>query len=120
MRYHLEKHILSNTSKYAISYECDHPIYSRCTLYLIGDKGLAVIQQRFDEKTKTSIWTEIDSWLIDRIYVHPSFKSFFDSRSGISENGLYPTVTIRQLMWGIRMKPLKRERWETYFDRPLI
>ena len=31
--------------------------------------------------------------------------------------GLYPTVTIRQIMWALKIKPLKRERWETCFDR---
>ena len=35
-------------------------------------------------------------------------------------NGLYPTVTIRQIMWQLRMKPLPRKRWETYFDRKEI
>lgn len=29
----------------------------------------------------------------------------------------YPTVTIRQIMWALKMKPIKRERWETVFDR---
>lgn len=28
----------------------------------------------------------------------------------------FPTVTVRQLMWALRMKPLKKERWETSFD----
>lgn len=31
-------------------------------------------------------------------------------------DGLYPTVTIRQIMWALKMKPLPRERWETCFD----
>ena len=34
-----------------------------------------------------------------------------------NQNGFYPTVTVRQLMWAIRMKPMKKERWETVFDR---
>ncbi len=42
---------------------------------------------------------------------------------GIPESctdGVYPTVTIRQIMWALKMKPLARERWETVFDRKNI
>lgn len=28
-----------------------------------------------------------------------------------------PTVTIRQIMWALKMKPIQRQRWETCFDR---
>nr|DAP49012.1 MAG TPA: hypothetical protein [Caudoviricetes sp.] len=31
--------------------------------------------------------------------------------------GLYPTVTVRQIMWALKMKPIQKERWETVFDR---
>lgn len=27
---------------------------------------------------------------------------------------------VRQVMWRLRMKPLKRERWETVFDRKTL
>lgn len=33
---------------------------------------------------------------------------------------LYPTVTIRQIMWALKLKPIPREQWETYFDRKYI
>ena len=74
-------------------------------------------QQRFNQDTKSTYWTEIDSWLTDGIYLHPRFKEHFDSRSGKCTDGLYPTVTIRQIMWALKMKPLPKERWETVFDR---
>ena len=32
-------------------------------------------------------------------------------------DGLYPTVTVRQIMWALKMKPIQKERWETVFDR---
>lgn len=64
---------------------CDHPVYKRCTLYLIGDKGLSVIRQRYDPETKKTWWTEIDPWITD---------------------GLYPTV--RQIMWALKTKPIKK------------
>lgn len=116
MRYHYEKPDLY-FSKYGTKYKCDHPLYDCCTLYLIRNNGLAVIQQRFDISTKKTWWDEIDPWLTDSLYLHPRFKKFFDSRASEPVNGLYPTVTIRQIMWALKMKPLTRERWETYFDR---
>lgn len=104
-------------SKYGERYECSHPVYDSCTLYLIGKKGLAVIQQRFDPKTKRTWWGEIDPWLTDCIYLNERFKSYFDERAKEPEKGLYPTVSVRQIMWALKIKPLKRERWETVFDR---
>ena len=116
MRYHHEKPEHYNT-KYGELYICDHPVYSHCTLFKIGKKGLAVIQQRYNKHTKSTRWTDIDPWLTDLLYLHDNFKEFFDERAGECINGLYPTVTIRQIMWGLKIKPLKRERWETCFDR---
>ncbi|MCM1363444.1 MAG: hypothetical protein NC215_00470 [Ruminococcus sp.] len=116
MRYHYEKPDIY-ASVYGINYICKHPVYDKCTLFKIGDKGLAVIQQRFDKKKKTTWWSEVDPWLTDELYLHPKFKAFFDERAGLPVNGLYPTVTIRQIMWALKMKPIKRERWETLFDR---
>lgn len=116
MRYHYEKPT-TYSAAYGNTYECNHPVYDRCTLFTIGDRGMAVIQQRYDEFTKTTWWTEIDPWLNDELYLHPKFREFFDERSGPATDGLYPTVTIRQIMWGLRMKPVPKERWETCFDR---
>lgn len=119
MRYHYEK---PNTylSRYGFTYECDHPVYDRCTLFKMGDKGLAVIQQRYDCNTKSTYWDEIDPWLTDELYLHKGFKKFFDERSGESIDRLYPTITIRQIMWALKIKPIPRERWETCFDRKVI
>lgn len=116
MRYHHEKPSVY-VSIYGDTYTCNHPVYDTCTLFQVGGRGLAVIQQRFIEKRKTTYWGEIDPWLTDVLYLHPKFKSFFDERSGECTDGLYPTVTIRQIMWALKLKPLKRERWETCFDR---
>ena len=59
----------------------------------------------------------MDPWLTDELYLHTKFKTFFDERSGEPIDGLYPTVTIRQIMWALKLKPIPRERWETCFDR---
>lgn len=116
MRYHYEKPEIY-LSKYGELHICEHPVYDCCTLFKIGEKGLSVIQQRFDPVTKSTYWTEVDPWLTDDLYLHPKFKQYFDERSGPCVDGVYPTVTIRQIMWALKMKPLKRERWETVFDR---
>lgn len=116
MRYHYEKPSVY-FSMYGTIYSCNHPVYDVCTLYLIDGKGLAVIQQRFDSENKSTWWGHIDPWLTDQLYLHEGFKKFFDNRAGESRDGLYPTVTIRQLMWALKMKPIPRQRWETCFDR---
>lgn len=119
MRYHHEKPAIYSTM-YGSTYVCKHPVYDTCTLFKIKDKGLAVIQQRYDESDKTTWWTEIDPWLTDLLYLHPKFESFFEERSGTATDGIYPTVTIRQIMWALKIKPIPRERWETCFDRRVI
>lgn len=116
MRYHYEKPS-TYSSIFGDTYYCDHPVYDECTLYLIDNKGLAVIQQRYDPTTKQTRWGEIDPWLTDTLYLHSGFKKFFNDRSGECKNDLYPTVSIRQIMWALKLKPLPRERWETCFDR---
>ena len=75
MRYHYEKPE-NYSSLYGLIHTCYH------TAYNIGDKRLAVIQQRYDEETKSTFWTEIDPWLTDILYSNDGFKSFFDDRAG--------------------------------------
>lgn len=116
MRYHYTKPTIF-VSMYGQLYECDHPVYNRCTLFKMGDKGLAVIQQRYSPATKRTWWSELDPWLTDQLYLHNRFREYFDERAGECTDGLYPTVTVRQIMWAFKMKPLPRERWETCFDR---
>ena len=120
MRYHYEKPSISRPV-FGELYICDHPVYSRCTLYKGKEKGLAVIQQRYDPKTKHTWWGELDCWLANDIYINSNFKEYFLERAGTkTSDGLYPTVTVRQIMWALKMKPIPRERWETCFDRRSI
>ena len=119
MRYHYEKSDIS-TNMYGKIYKCNHSVYNQCTLFVIGDKGLSVIQQRFNKDTKSTYWNEIDSYLTDVIYLNPKFKEYFDEKAKEPVDGLYPTVTVRQIMWALKIKPLKRERWETVFDRRFV
>ena len=116
MRYHEEPPDIW-TNYYGKIYRCDHPVYRVATLYMEGNKGLCVIQQRYSEQSKATYWGPIDPWLTDKIYLHSGFKEYFDSHARKKDRyGCFPTVTVRQLMWALRMKPLKKERWETSFD----
>lgn len=117
MRYYFEKPKMPS-AVFGRRYICNHPVYNSCTLFEIGKKGLAVIQQRFDEETKRTWWDEIDPWITSTLYLHPKFLEYFNNRSDeCGADGLYPTVTVRQMMWALKIKPIKRERWETVFDR---
>lgn len=117
MRYHYRPPLLY-ISTCGETYICNHPAYSRCTLYRKGELGLAVIQQRYDPEAKKTWWTEIDPELTDVLYLHERFDLYFEKKAGVKNSqDLYPTVTVRQLMWGLKMKPLKREPWETVFDK---
>lgn len=116
MRYFTEKPMIV-VPIYGKTYSCDHPVYSKCTLFEKNGIGLAVIQQRYDPNSKTTWWGELDEWIPTMLYLHENFEKFYVERAGEPIDGLYPTVTVRQMMWAMRIKPLKRERWETCFDR---
>ena len=73
MRYHYQKPDIY-LSMYGELYICNHPVYDRCTLFTIGDKGLAVIQQRFralrrritmehsKNYSKVKLWYRMKMW----------------------------------------------------------
>lgn len=103
-----------------VVYKCNHLVYSRCTLYLQNKRGLCVIQQRFDIRAKRTWWSEIDPWLVDDIYKQKGFSDYFKLRSGERVGEVYPTVTVRQIMHSLGMRPLPKELWETVFDRKEI
>ena len=101
---------------YGKTYQCDHLMYDSCTLYRIGDMGLAVVQKRFSDKTV--YWTEIDPWLRNEIYLNENFRKVFDQYAGLPDSdGVYPTISVRKLMWALRMKPMKKEPWDSYFNQ---
>lgn len=119
MRYRRGTTYTVSDCAYGVVYICDHPIYNRCTLYEVGNRGLAVIQQRISNKR--TWWCEIDKDLVDAIYLNEHFYEVFNIYAKErDENGLYPTLTVRQLMWSLRMKPLPKQQWETYFDKKPI
>lgn len=118
MRYHYTK-----PDKWEVTtggvHICNHPMYKRCTLYLDGYLGLAVIQQKFNKKLKIWYWDTIDPWLVDDIFYTPGFGRYFNRHRGspkCEKLDIYPTVTVRSLMWALRMKPLERE-WRESADK---
>ncbi len=130
MRYFCEKAEFEQFVTYGKTITANHPLYDQCTLYKINEKGLAVIQQRFDPETKHTYWGPIDEWLTGPIYTNPKFLEYFEKKAGYmkyvgyiksglfeTQRIIYPTVTVRQIMWALRMKPLKKQPWETVFDR---
>lgn len=117
MKYHYERPELY-VCTYGELYLCDHPVYDRCTLYKIENKGLAVIQQYC--KGKLTYWDAIEPYLTDQLYLQTGFYNYFQENAREGIDGLYPTVTIRQIMWALRMKPLPKQRWETVFDHKPI
>ena len=50
-------------------------------------------------------------------YEKPTIYSSIYGTTYTATDGLYPTVTIRQIMWALKIKPIPKERWETVFDR---
>ena len=94
-------------------YICDHPMYNRCTLFRIANRGLAVVQERFSKQTKARWYGPIDPWLAGDLYFVSGFQEYLNNNAEKpDQNGLYPTVTVRKIMWALRMKPLRKEYWE--------
>lgn len=116
MRYHYQKPDIY-LSMYGELYICNHPVYDRCTLFTIGNKGLAVIQQRFSADTKKS-HMDRGRFMADRLFIFTSkIQGIFRQPIRRVYGRIIPTVTIRQIMWALKMKPIQRQRWETCFDR---
>lgn len=88
---------------------CNHPLYSRCTLFRDGEVGLAVVERCFNRWLKNIFWEPIHPHLAGDISRNKNFKRVFEALSAPpDENGIYPTVNARSLMWALRMPPLEK------------
>lgn len=112
MRYYYK--VENKRATKGVKYKCDHPLYNSCTLYLRGGLGLAVIQERFNSRLKSFWYGPIDEGLVDDIYNQPGFDLYFAEHAQAEHDGLYPTVSVRKIMWALRMKPLPAEEWNSY------
>lgn len=82
-------------------------------MYKNGPLGLIVIQEHYNKNTRARWWGPVVPWLAYDIYINSGFSDYFNKNaSQINEKGLYPTVTVRKIMWALRMKPLRKEYWE--------
>lgn len=96
-----------------VSYKCDHPLYNRCTLYFTNGIGLAVVREYFNQINKHRWWGEVDKELAEDIYRSEKFEKFFQKFAGPKDNDMiFPTISVRKIMWQLRMKPLEKEIWE--------
>ena len=116
MKYYYEKP--ERWSGAGETYICDHVLFNRCTLIKRGGKGIILIQERYNEKTKARWWGTVDPWLSYDICAHENFPKFFnENASSPDENGIYPIFPVRKIMWSLRMKPLRQEKWEISPDK---
>lgn len=98
-------------------YKCNDALFNSCTLFRSGEKGLAVIQQRFNSDLKISWWGPIDPWLVDDIFGLPEFEKYLAKYADYPDDGIFPVVEIRKLMYALGMKPMKKQFWETGFRK---
>lgn len=101
-----------HTENFFQLYHCDHPLFDLCTLYFWDGKGLIVVQQKYDEANKTLSWGPVDSNVANDIFLHPDFPDYFFMNADYGEENGFPIISVRKLMWALRMKPLKKEEWE--------
>jgi len=112
MRYYYEKPDHYERG-YGQHYICKDAYYRDGTLFLRDDKGLVVIQERYSQMSKSFWWGKIDEWLAYDIYHHDHFWFVFERfAEEASEDGTYPVISVRKMMWELRMKPLRKEWWE--------
>ena len=90
------------------SYKIDSPIADRCTMFIELDRGLGIIQQRYNEKFKYTWWGPVDRNLADDIFNHPDFMEYFNDNAG-------KIVEVRKVMWALRMPKMPKQAWETRF-----
>lgn len=108
-------------AKYSKNVKCTHPLFSAYTVFTKENKGIGVIQQRFNPTYKYSWWGPIDVKLSNDIFENQKFSEwFFQNAKEPDTEGLFPTIEIRKLMYALGMKPLKKEPWETSFKSQFL
>ena len=113
MKYFYEKP--TKWENVGIIYSCNHPMFNRCTLIKKGNRGIALIQEHYNEKMKARWWGSLDPWLAYDIEKCGMLGEFFNRFAGEpDENKLYPVFKVRKVMWALKMKPLRREFWEEF------
>lgn len=104
----------STIQRHSKTFKCNHPLFDYATLYKSDIFGLLVIQKRFNKNLKAMFWGPIDPWLSNDIFEEHGFNDVFNKLSGVEEDGMYPIIEVRKLMYELGMKPMKKEIWEKY------
>lgn len=112
MKYFYEPHNFIRV--FGRTYVQNDSVYRAATLFFMKGKGLCVIQMRYDPETKSFYWDEIDPGLANDIFLNPGFGEYFDKHATVNDQNGFFTVNVRSIMWSLRMKPLRKEWWETY------
>ena len=114
MRYFYEKPKDATEHSLYFKHTNGNPLYSSCRLYMISDEeGLAIVQKRFNPKLKVFFYNAPDAWIMDEILKNPGFTDYVFEHAGESTDNIFPTVTVRQVMYALKMKPLRKEQWES-------
>lgn len=72
-----------------------------------------MVQKRFNDKLKTVWWDCVDTALANDISLREGFKELLENNAKEpDQNGIYPTMSVRKVMWALRMKPLVKAYWE--------
>lgn len=95
--------------------QSDHPAYNTFTLFTDGNRGIGVIQQRYDPRTKTTWWGSLSQDNIFNILNSPFFEEWWDDVARVGSSNSFHVTELRKVMWALRMKPLPKEPWETKF-----
>lgn len=111
MKYHYESPEIV-VPVYGERIDLNHLVYQSGTLYLEHERGIIVVQQKFDHEERVCWWGYVDAAVANDIYLAPRFHEFF---LGHAREKDYPIYQLRKIMWALRMKPLPREPWEDSF-----
>ena len=118
MKYHYERPEFWMGLSYEV-YHCNHPMYNTGTIFTDEErlKGLVIVQKRFNKNLKIFWWGPIDPWLSDDLVMCADWNDWFNEHAEEkNKDGLYPTYSIRKVMWAMRLKPLKKEEYEQWLD----
>lgn len=97
-------------------YYCDHPLYNEATLFLLpSGKGLCVIQQRFNSSLKYTWWGRIDEKINIDISNSEKLEEYLEEHASYSNQGLYPTMEVRKMLWALKVHGPAKQFWETRF-----
>lgn len=112
MKYHYTKP--DKWDKHGDIYRSGNKLFNKATIFRNGKLGIIVIQQHFNPETKHMWWGEVDPWIASDILSNERFEEvFYKFASEKIPGGDFPVIQLRKLMWELRMKPLKKEFWES-------